>query len=234
MDIQTLEKIFVEQGGNFICPISILKEKISKVKAFVFDWDGVFNAGVKGKNLSSTFSEPDSLALNILRFGFKLVNQKTPLTGIITGMNNESAILFAEREHLNFVYQGFKNKFDAIEELVETYHLQFDEIAYCFDDVLDIPVCQEVGVRMKVRRTGSPLFTDYILRNKLADYITANDGTGYAVREISELILGVFDVYDEVITQRVKYSGEYEKYFSERNRVTPQITTWIKHDRNEM
>ena len=233
MDIQALEKIFIEQGGNFICPASLLKEKVSKVKAFVFDWDGVFNAGIKGKNITSTFAEPDSLALNILRFGYKLINDQIPLTGIITGMNNDSAILFAEREHLNFVYQGFKNKLDAIEELVETHHLELDEIAYCFDDVLDIPVCQRVGVRMKVQRTGSPLFSDYVLRNNLADYVTANDGSNYAVREISELTLGLYGVYDEVISKRVKYTGDYENYFKLRNKVSPQITTWINHDRSE-
>ena len=35
MEIQTLEKIFVEQGGNFICPIHVLKERISKTGGFL-------------------------------------------------------------------------------------------------------------------------------------------------------------------------------------------------------
>jgi len=233
MDYQQIEQLFTKSGGEFLCPISDFQAKLSKIKAFVFDWDGVFNAGIKGKNVSSTFAEPDSLGLNILRFGYSLLHDEIPVTGIITGMSNDSALIFAEREHLHVVHQGYKNKYDALVEFCQHYQLSFDQVAYCFDDVLDIPVCKHVGLRFMVRRAGSPLFEDYMKRNNLVDYLTANEGAAYAVREVSELILGVYGVYDQVIDYRVEFEGKYESYFNARNQLPTSFYTWGKHDANE-
>ena len=38
---------FENIGGTFITPADHLKEKLSKIKAYIFDWDGVFNNGSK-------------------------------------------------------------------------------------------------------------------------------------------------------------------------------------------
>lgn len=233
MDIDQLEELFVKSGGEFLCPISRFKEKLSKIKAFVFDWDGVFNAGIKGKNVSSTFAEPDAMALNMVRFGYSLVNGQIPITGIITGMRNDSALIFAEREHLHVVYQAYKNKYDALMEMCKQFQLAPDEVAYCFDDILDIPICQHAGLRLMVRRNGSPLLENYMKKNGLVDYLTANQGTQYAVREAVELLLGTYGVYDQVVDLRVKFEGRYERYFIERNQLPLEVNTWGKHDANE-
>ena len=68
-----------------------------------------------------------------------------------------------------------------------------------------------------VERKSSPLFEEYVREKGLCDYICANSGSGYAVREICELILGLSGVYSQVIDERVKFSNTYEEYISERN-----------------
>ena len=70
--IQELEAIFTQLGAKFITPISEIDRKLTHIKAFVFDWDGVFNNGVKNENKSSNFNEIDSMGTNMLRFSYFL------------------------------------------------------------------------------------------------------------------------------------------------------------------
>ena len=55
--------------------------------------DGVFNNGMKTGEQGSLFSDVDAMGTNMLRFNYYLNNNKTiPLSFIITGSNNQSAI----------------------------------------------------------------------------------------------------------------------------------------------
>ena len=67
------QHIFESEGGEFITPPFVLMEKLKNIKAIVFDWDGVFNEGVKGGGNHSGFSEIDSMGTNMLRFSLNQV-----------------------------------------------------------------------------------------------------------------------------------------------------------------
>jgi 3-deoxy-D-manno-octulosonate 8-phosphate phosphatase (KDO 8-P phosphatase) len=60
-----VEKIFTSIGGTLIIPFNDLKNKAKKIKAFVFDWDGVFNNGSKTSDKGSPFAEPVQVYNNI-------------------------------------------------------------------------------------------------------------------------------------------------------------------------
>jgi 3-deoxy-D-manno-octulosonate 8-phosphate phosphatase (KDO 8-P phosphatase) len=42
-----IENLFTSQGAKFAIPVSEFRNKLTKLKAFIFDWDGVFNDSVK-------------------------------------------------------------------------------------------------------------------------------------------------------------------------------------------
>ena len=63
-----LEARFAKLGGVFMTPTSVLRERLRGIRGLVSDWDGVFNAGSKGDGTSSTFGEPDSMGMNLLRY----------------------------------------------------------------------------------------------------------------------------------------------------------------------
>jgi len=63
-----LTQVFTEIGGEFILPEASLIERIKHIKAFVFDWDGVFTDAGKDHLLQSRFNEADSMGTNLLRF----------------------------------------------------------------------------------------------------------------------------------------------------------------------
>ncbi len=217
--MRNIEISFKNQGGEFISSLSYIKEKLNNIKAFIFDWDGVFNSGTKGENISSSYTEADSMGTNLLRFAYWLKNNKSlPVMAIITGENNHSAKKLAVREHFHHIYFKIPNKAIAFEHLLHKFNLKADEVAFCFDDVLDFPIAKQCGLKFMVRRDASPLFKQYAIEHKLCDYITAQQGGNHAIREISELILGLYENIEQVISERTDFSTLYTTYLQERNK----------------
>ena len=227
--INEIQTLFKNQGGEFISSPSFITEKLKNIKAYIFDWDGVFNTGTKDENKSSSYSEVDSMGLNMLRLGYWLGNNKQlPIVSIITGENNATAIKLAEREHFNHIYFGFKNKASAFEHLLETYGLKPEEVAFCFDDILDFPISKSCGLKFMVDRQGSPLFRKYAIEKQYCDYITGQVGGEFAVREISELILGLLGQYEMAVNERTDFSKLYTDYLEQRN--TPAVKKFVSEN----
>ena len=63
-------------GAEFVISAEEIAQKFSQIKAFVFDWDGVFNTGEKNGGGSSSFNEIDSMGTNLLRFSYYLKNKQ--------------------------------------------------------------------------------------------------------------------------------------------------------------
>ncbi|MFL2546936.1 MAG: phosphatase [Candidatus Rariloculaceae bacterium] len=179
--------------------------------------------GTKGKDSESGFSEADSMGTNMLRYGLWRRDETLPVTAIITGENNPTAVAFAEREHFNAVYLGVPNKSDVIAELCSAHGLQRAEIACVFDDINDLGMAAECGARFLVRRDSSPLLKDFVSRNDYCDYITAAQSNAYAVREIAELALGLMGVFDTVVSSRTKHDEDYRRYFAARQAVETEL-----------
>jgi 3-deoxy-D-manno-octulosonate 8-phosphate phosphatase (KDO 8-P phosphatase) len=214
-----IEQKFAGLGGAFITPSEEIKKSLSGVKAFVFDWDGVFNDGRKSNDKESTFSEIDSMGINLLRFDYWLRNKRLPLIFIITGMKNQTATEFSKREHFDGIFLNFKNKREALEKICNNYKIVHGEIAFTFDDVLDIEVAKLSGSSFFVGRKSNPLLLDYITKGKISDYISACSGIDHAVREICELIIGLSGDYTRTIELRIQFKGEYEEYLNKRKAI---------------
>ena len=229
MALPGLVEKFSAAGGRFVTPIGELAEKLCECRAIVFDWDGVFNAGRKGSTTSSGFSEADSMGANMLRYGLWRRLGELPYTAIISGEDNASALAFAGREHLTAVYTGIGSKQDVITHLCNENDLQQAEIACVFDDINDLPMAAVCGLRLLVRRAASPMFADFVKRRALCDYVTGEESGGYPIREICELLLGLMDAYDDVVTSRVARDDRYEDYFETRQAV---VTRFYRQEDN--
>lgn len=221
-----LEKKFIGLGGVFLSPPSLLKNKLDNIKAIIFDWDGVFNDGVKDSNFSSSYAEGDAMGTNLLRFGFYLKYGFIPNTTVITGALNEISKHLAKREHYDNLYYKCINKGAAFEEYLKDNNLKPSEVAFCFDDVLDLPIAKKCGLRFYINSSGRPLFEDYIAQKNLFDYKTGCKGGENAVREVVELILGLLDNYHEVIENRLDFTEKYQTYLNNRNSLRTEIIEW--------
>jgi 3-deoxy-D-manno-octulosonate 8-phosphate phosphatase (KDO 8-P phosphatase) len=216
VELTEIEKSFSSKGGTFLVSPFILQQKLAKAKAFIFDWDGVFNNGTKGIGHTSSFSEPDAMGTNLLRFSYWLLHGKLPYTSIITGEANESAISLATREHFTSIYTKSKNKIESFQNFLTVNQLTSDEVVFIFDDVLDLGMAKKCGVKIQVRRETSPLLNSYIRQQTLADYVTFSEGGQHAVREVCELMIGLMGNYDETVTNRLEFSSIYQTYLTTR------------------
>jgi 3-deoxy-D-manno-octulosonate 8-phosphate phosphatase (KDO 8-P phosphatase) len=189
-------KVFEELGGQFITPAEEISRKIKNIKAFVFDWDGVFNDGKKGAEKTSDFSEVDSMGIHIIRYCYWRTHGVLPIVAIITGSDNESAIKFAERDHLTTVFSYYKDKSQALNALAI-----------------------DSGLRFLIKRDASPLFKKYFTENKLCDYVTANEQPKHPIREICELIVGLQGMYEDTLTSRFTDKVKYKEFWDLRQSV---------------
>jgi len=220
LDLPGLAEKFKAVGGRFVTPVGELTRKLDQCQAIVFDWDGVFNDGRKGHALASGFSEADSMGTNMLRYGMWRKLGHLPFAAIISGENNASAIGFAEREHLDAAYTGMRDKKQVIEHICDQHELRSEQIACVFDDINDLPMAANCGLRFRVRRDASPLFAALADSRGFCDYVTGANADRYAVREICELLLGLLNAYTDVVDSRVAYDARYQDYFNARQAVT--------------
>jgi len=223
--MSTPQNIFESLGAEFLLPQYKISEKIQPVKAFVFDWDGVFNTGEKSTNGSSSFNEVDSMGTNLLRFSYYLKSNSLPKTAIISGENNETALFFSKREHFDASYYKVPNKIIALDHFCAKHNLKPAEVCYFFDDVLDLPIARVAGLRIFIPRKASPQLTRYVKQNHLADYLTGSSSGEYAVREACEMLMTTNGLYDRAVTLRMNYSEEYKQYIEARNGITTDFYT---------
>jgi 3-deoxy-D-manno-octulosonate 8-phosphate phosphatase (KDO 8-P phosphatase) len=214
--IQSISENF---KGRFITDPASIVAKAATIKAYVFDWDGVFNDGFKNDNGSSPYSETSSMGTNLLRFSHFLRKFELPIFAIITGEKNESAFALSKREKYHAVYYKIKHKADAVRHLCDEHKIEPHEVAFVFDDVLDLSVAKIAGLRFMVPHEATVMLADFAVRNGWVDYLTNCSGDNHAVREVSELLISCGGQYDEVIKNRMEFSEQYRGYLSLRNEI---------------
>lgn len=216
MTAQHIQSQYEEQGAIFLTDAGAIAGKLAHVDVFLFDWDGVFNNGMKYGDAGSPFSEGDSMGVNLLRLDFWLRQGRMPMTGIITGATNEAAAYFARREGLEFCIRGFTDKGAAWTRAKESLRIDGQRTAFVYDDVLDLPVAADVAVRCCVRRSGGLEFGNYVVQHDLGDFITTAVGGAGAVREICELWISLAGDYARTVETRMAYGAAYQEYLAIR------------------
>lgn len=223
--MEDIEQLFTGIGGEFLTFPALITEKLKNTRVYLFDWDGVFNSGTKGDSAGSLYTEADVMGVNMLRFCHYLQYRQLPYTAVVSGMDNPAAFHFANREHLQAVYFGIKNKKEALQHIFEQQEIAPQEISFVFDDILDLPIARECGLGFLIRKDASPLFKQYVQQYGCCDYVTGQPGGAHAVREVCELILGLKGMYKQTIEARIANSQAYRTYLSERNSAAPRYFT---------
>ena len=160
-----------------------MENALKKIKAFVFDVDGVFtDGGILATNegeLYRTFDAKDGFAIRMAHMrGYKL--------GIITGGRSESI----PKRFLQCgikpedVYLGSRDKIEDFEDFCRKYDLLPEEILYMGDDLPDIPV-------MKVCGCGVAPADAVEEAIEAADYVCTREGGNKCVREVVQMTMKI-------------------------------------------
>lgn len=214
---------FEERGTRLLRPATLLAQQLQGVRAVLFDWDGVFNDGYKDAEGASPFSEVDSMGVNLLRFSLWLANGELPVAAIITGQHNPIAERFAQRERLHGLYMGYTHKPEAFGHFLGSHGLDARQVAFVFDDVLDLPLAARCGFRVLVEHPASVLMQERVVREGEADVLTAFSGGDHGLREACDLMITLRGNAQAVLQHRVDHDATYQAYLEARNAVEPAV-----------
>ena len=155
-----------------------LRSRVSKIKLFVFDVDGVMTDGgiIYDENgvEYKIFNAKDGQGIVMLtKAGIK--------TAIITARNNGTVKHRAENLNITEIYQGQKYKLPALEEIMAKYNLTFENVSYMGDDLPDLCVLKEVGLACCPNDAVQEV-------KSVCHFVSSRRGGRGAVRELTDLI----------------------------------------------
>ena len=158
-----------------------MESRFAKIKAFLFDVDGVFTDGGILADLNGefyrTFNSKDGLAVRMASMhGYHL--------GIITGGRSESikmrflACGFKEED----IYLNARNKMADFEDFCKRHDLKPEEVLYMGDDLPDAPVMVACGCGVAPADAVEQVL-------EIADHVCRLDGGRGCVRECLEMVM---------------------------------------------
>ena len=166
-----------------------LEEKASKIKLLAFDVDGVMTDGSITYDENGieykTFNAKDG-------HGIVRMNKSGFITAIITARSNGTVEHRAKNLNFTELYQGRKFKLPALEELLEKYNLEFENVAYMGDDLPDICILEKVGL------SCCPADAVKEVKN-ICKFKSSFGGGKGAVREVCDFILDTQKIKKEYI-----------------------------------
>lgn len=155
------------------------KEDISRIKAFVFDIDGVLSSqtvtlSAEGEPIR-TANLRDGFALQLaVKMGYKIA--------IISGAHNEHLRVRFEGLGITDIYLGASEKTAAYTDFITRNHLTNDVVLYMGDDIPDVPVMQLAGT------PTCPADAAVEVKN-IAKYVSLYKGGEGCARDVIEQVL---------------------------------------------
>ena len=114
--------------------------------------------------------------------GVLLAHKMNVPVGIITGEDTEIVRRRAEKLHIDYLFQGVKNKLSVALDLCNRLNITLDDVAYIGDDIPDIELLK------KVPWSAAPLNAPINVQ-KIVRYVTNVRGGDGAFRDFVEMIL---------------------------------------------
>ncbi|AFL74179.1 3-deoxy-manno-octulosonate-8-phosphatase KdsC [Thiocystis violascens] len=168
-----------------------IQERAARIRLVIFDVDGVLTDGSlflgdDGQEYKA-FHSRDGLGMTLLLdAGIRLA--------VITGRTSKVVRMRMESLGISDVYQGYRDKLPAYEELKQRLSLTDDLIAYVGDDVVDLPIMRRVGLAVAVG-DAHPRVQQH------AHWRTRAGGGQGAAREVCEFILDAQGALDRAMSR---------------------------------
>ncbi|MBU6399735.1 MAG: HAD-IIIA family hydrolase [Verrucomicrobia bacterium] len=155
-----------------------LRARCARVRLFLCDVDGVLTDGavyMGGAREMKRFNIRDGLGLRLLqRAGIRV--------GWISNRPSPATELRAQDLRVDYLHQAQDNKVAAGEAILAQAGLEWRQVCYVGDDIVDLGMLRRAGLAVAVGDARPEA-------RRLAHYVTRNPGGHGAVREIAELIL---------------------------------------------
>ena len=169
-----------------------MKEDLQQIKLIIMDVDGILTDGriIMGKDDELKFFDVhDGMGITMAkRSGLKV--------GIITSRTSEAVEKRAKELKMDYIIQGSKNKLKSLNEIIKVENINYQNVCYIGDDIIDIPLFRKVGFSATVN--DAP---DYVKSE--VSYISNKLGGRGAVRDIIEYILKCKGTLNSIIEDMI-------------------------------
>lgn len=159
--------------------MGFFKEELTKVRAFVFDIDGVISATTQVLT-----AEGETVRTSNLKDGFALmyaIRMGYPVC-VITGGKTIEVIKRCEKIGIKDLYAGSLKKLPCLIDFMAKYNLTSEQVMYMGDDLPDYPVMMAVGVPVCPKDAAHEI-------KAISHYISDKDGGHGCVRDVVEQAL---------------------------------------------
>ena len=159
--------------------MSTINYDLKKIRAFVFDVDGVLSRTVVSLHPDGdpmrTVNIKDGYAMQLaVKLGYHVA--------IITGGYTEAVRIRYERLGLHYIYMRSAVKIQDFHHFLKETNLQPEEVAYAGDDIPDYEVMREVGLPIAPADAAPEI-------KRIARYISHYNGGDGIARDIIEQTL---------------------------------------------
>ncbi len=169
-------------------------QKAKKIKAILFDVDGVLTDGGiiyddNGLEYKRYNVKDGQIISHLKRLGFKV--------GAITGRESDVVKNRCVELKLDFHKHGVKDKLLEYTAFKEKYELSDEQIAYIGDDIIDLCILVRCGLSATPNDARSYM-------KESVDIVTASKGGEGVFRDIADYILESQGLLEELIKQSRK------------------------------
>jgi 3-deoxy-D-manno-octulosonate 8-phosphate phosphatase (KDO 8-P phosphatase) len=155
------------------------KEDLTKVKAFIFDIDGVLS--LQTINLNS-FGVPNRTVNLRDGYAVQLAVKKGYHIGVISGSSSKDYKKRLKLLGVNDIYLNSRSKLDHFNAFIKKYNLSKSDVLFMGDDIPDYEVMKVAGVSVCPSDADSEI-------KKIASYISDKKGGEGCVRDVIEQVL---------------------------------------------
>lgn len=161
--------------------MAFFKEDLMKVKAFIFDVDGVLSTesiviDSTGEMLRTANTKDGYAIQYAIKKGYPVA--------IITGGVSDAVEKRYRGLGVTDIYMGSKNKIKDFEDFIGKHNLDSDHIMYMGDDLPDFEVMKRIGVPTCPANAVEQI-------KAISSYISDKDGGFGCVRDVVEQVLRV-------------------------------------------
>ena len=162
------------------------KEIMPQITTFIFDVDGVLTNGTV-----TIFPNGDLIRQMNIKDGYAL---KTAVdmgyhVCIISGGTNPAVKLRLQGLGLTDIYLGINDKTEQLNEYLDMYSIQPDQVLYMGDDIPDFPVMKVIGLPTCPKDAVPEI-------QHISKYISQKKGGNGCVRDVIEQVLKVQDKWN--------------------------------------
>tara|TARA_R110001599_G_scaffold203653_1_gene400788 strand:- start:217 stop:864 length:648 start_codon:yes stop_codon:yes gene_type:complete len=191
---QTKKTFYICLNLKHVNVSSEIVERAKRIKAIIFDVDGVLtdgriiynNDGMESKE----FNVKDGQIIQHLKL-------HEILTGVITGRDSQVVRNRCNELKINFHYHGVKRKGEKFEDILMEYGLRAEEVAFIGDDINDLPILTQCGL------AATPADGHYKVKEHVDLILQAKGGEG-ALRELADLVLEAKGFYKLIIERQLR------------------------------